>query len=613
MFLLTIILIKLILSQACDINLYNVDFVNGTIRIDTDNVKICIEENIIFEPNDSYPTNNGEYPGCKHMRNGTFSLGFFSAISIESSNVEIDLQQHSIKMGDTFYIQQRWFSLIEIGRPFIVGQGPGDFGNVEIDVSNITIKNGVLGLSSHHGIHGNNVKNVLIENLQINNFEVCGIQFNGFSNVEIRNIDIGPSSKRAFLNGYYSNARFTLISLTKAEIYHNHTTINFNNDKELTYQQIYINLQTTLDLAKRYVLNENTQNDRNNPLFDEAIELFINKDGLPDGSAIYGILLNSKGVAVNDFGTSPPNNGGNDVNINNVSIHNLELSVAEIPIMGATKTMKGMFGDVMNIRSMIDDYSKILLDNNELHANIKYKGNALSDAQILGAITNMYNSELSDLFLQWLDEEIIPNEIMNIHCGSDIMEHKNKGVMGMRLDNIENVNITNITIRNLINYSPLPTILCQKNTIGTNSTNIKGIVLINTDITIYGKNIINNIESHNGNSMGIHLLEDSFLDNQGELLINKISSSYEYHEDDELDFIKNEIYSCNIKKHDNATLLNQENSECYYKYEDDDNKNKNKNKKFWTTRNIILVILGGVILLCVIPGLIYTCVYCIRN
>ena len=41
------------------------------------------------------------------------------------------------------------------------------------------IKNGTLGKSSHHGIHGNNMSNILIENLLIEDFEVAGIALNG--------------------------------------------------------------------------------------------------------------------------------------------------------------------------------------------------------------------------------------------------------------------------------------------------------------------------------------------------------------------------------------------------------------------------------------------------
>jgi len=59
---------------------------------------------------------------------------------------------------------------------------------------NTVIKNGVIGLTSHHGIHGNWIEDVLIENIHIRDFETHGIQVNQFTNLKLIDVEIGPSA-----------------------------------------------------------------------------------------------------------------------------------------------------------------------------------------------------------------------------------------------------------------------------------------------------------------------------------------------------------------------------------------------------------------------------------
>ena len=60
-----------------------------------------------------------------------YKFGFFAAITIESDNVEIDLNGHLIQQSDIHHVQQRFFSTIELNAsPFIKPQGPADFGDI---------------------------------------------------------------------------------------------------------------------------------------------------------------------------------------------------------------------------------------------------------------------------------------------------------------------------------------------------------------------------------------------------------------------------------------------------------------------------------------------------
>ena len=189
---------------SCNICLTSNDFLSGTYRIISSG-KYCLDEDIEFNPLSGnidspnidfnwFPSNNVLYPGSSDFIHGPFALGFFAAITIETNNVEIDLCQQTISQHFHHYLQQRFFSVIEIAKtPFLEGSGPTNFGSIT-NITNIHIHNGIIGLSSHHGIHSNEANNVTLNNLIIRHFEVAGIQFNGFTDLKINDIVIGPSA-----------------------------------------------------------------------------------------------------------------------------------------------------------------------------------------------------------------------------------------------------------------------------------------------------------------------------------------------------------------------------------------------------------------------------------
>ena len=144
-----------------------------------------------------------------------------------------------------------------------------------------------MGQASHNGIHAFDVENVCISDLKIYDFEVAGLQFNGFHNVDIRNVDIGPSATDVPFWGYYSHARFSLNGFElidkKDEKY-----VRFQGGREMTLQQIENNLRESLDIAYRAEMNKLTDKDRESPLYKISLEMYKNPYRVPDGSAVYG-------------------------------------------------------------------------------------------------------------------------------------------------------------------------------------------------------------------------------------------------------------------------------------------------------------------------------------
>ena len=97
--------------EGAVIKLSQSDFAHGTYRISTPGTYRLMED-IDFEPrpdNDHWnPFDDPNYPINQ------FYLGFFAAITIESNDVVVDLNGHTLQMSKKFYLLQRFFIVIEV-------------------------------------------------------------------------------------------------------------------------------------------------------------------------------------------------------------------------------------------------------------------------------------------------------------------------------------------------------------------------------------------------------------------------------------------------------------------------------------------------------------------
>ena len=95
-----------------------------------------------------------------------YGIGFFAAIVIAAKDVVLDLNGHTLEQSQQHALMQRFYANIELAdQPFIPKEGPHNFGEKIQAAENVVIKNGTLGRSSHHGIHGNGAKNITIEEI----------------------------------------------------------------------------------------------------------------------------------------------------------------------------------------------------------------------------------------------------------------------------------------------------------------------------------------------------------------------------------------------------------------------------------------------------------------
>jgi len=140
---------------------------------------------------------------------------------------------------------------------------------------NIVIKNGVLGLSSHHNIHGHFNEHIVLENLQCRDFETHGIQFNGFNDIQMRNIEIGPVENYQPFRGEFGHAKTLLPRFQKVADENPDKKIKFyGRETEYTMQDLVDELRQEWEMAYYYAI-EGRKYDENDEQWQKAKKIIF--------------------------------------------------------------------------------------------------------------------------------------------------------------------------------------------------------------------------------------------------------------------------------------------------------------------------------------------------
>lgn len=396
-----------------------------------------LTEDIIFNPNHNdnlHPFDSG-FPTPNQSLHPRFQLGFFAAVIIQSHHVTFDLNNFTLSQHPIHALKQRFFALLELAsKPFLPNQGPHHFGDNFEPAHHLIIKNGTLGMNSHHCIHGNENHDVLIENVIFTDFEVAAISLNHASNITINKCQILQNRHDVPVKGIFSNAIFIRpyikeLLQTKSDAFllpHlDISTINYQLD----------------DLLKKtydYVINKET---KYYPYYD----LIINQSGIIDGPS-YGILIHSRGVAINGFAKKDEFRS-KDIIITNNLIKGIHNHTIEIPVVN------------FNNKPCTDAIGAVFDFFNGSVINNKYIGNPILNAQIIVhkykhlLKKNTSRSNLPDDFELFLNNQKTFD--YPVFLGGDIMFHVNKGNFGIRIDSTNTVLIENNLFDNLKNFSPM--------------------------------------------------------------------------------------------------------------------------------------------------------------
>lgn len=467
--------------------LTNKDFANGTYLIDKPGI-YKLAENITFNPRNprqlkrdayhsSFPERSQFKPKGPYDR--AFHLGFFAAIVVTADHVTIDLNGYTLKQSREHALLQRFFALIETAsKPFLSMQGPADFGSKIKPANHLTIRNGTLGLSSHHGIHGNNNKYLTIENINFKNYEVAAISLNGVQNLTIRNVKGLGSRRDVPVLGTFSSAQFIkhyvdyLARLPKSK----QPTLKVQG-KVLSTQDIQQALVKAINNVHHDVMRYGAINRDKHP---KEYALFHNKERVVDGNA-YGILVNKNGFAVNGFPFRPkpepgkPIESSQNIVIENVHINNHVANVKEIIAINRNGPVLDPVGAVFQIKNLSPDGQPVTLTSLNPE-KAQYKGNVVANAQALVAKAvlqglfakspvDVTRSNISSDIIDWIEHQtalstLIPKPESGFLCNGDSMFHVNKGVVGFKLDADEDISVKNVSIKNMTNFGEAGSRLC---------------------------------------------------------------------------------------------------------------------------------------------------------
>ena len=555
--------------------LYQMDFENGTYILDEPGY-YCLGEDIKFDPNNADTLRKyGEDPSYKNINRVLdsqfrgmygnqiydpmdYGIGFFAAIAISAHNVTIDLNGCTLEASPEFSLMQRFYANIELGaQPFIGGQGPASFGELEGTVHDLTIKNGVIGMSPHHGIHGNAGDKIRLYNLVFRHFEVAAIALNGAKEVEIKNVDIKQNKQEIPVLGIWSTGRFIQPYLEHLKYNHPELTLRVQGE-EKTVTKINEELVT----CQANVYEDLVDKRRKFISFKDhptEFDLFHNVEHMMDGN-VYGVLFNKLGIAIGGFPQMADVDDdmylSSDICIDDVHIENLRgchietKALKVIPDPEDAEAYTGLADDKPQtdpVGSIIQLYNRqpghagdgnYLTISSENPNMAHYIGNVVSNAQAIvakGVHQGLFADSHLDVTRNSIGQEVIDwierdsqdyeaklsfllAQTNGLLCNGDMMFHVGKGNIGFKLDNVKGLKMTNSGIENLENRGPLGSLDCYYSECdvmpgshygGYNAADVRGISIAGSqDVDLY--NIYTKeITSYHGSAWGIDVHTDS--------------------------------------------------------------------------------------------------------
>ena len=433
------------------------DFDYGTYRITKPGLYVLAED-IVFHPN---PGNNFQ-PTVKQIKSGlypvpgAYNLNFFAAMTIETENVIVDLNNHTITQSKEHFLVQRFYATIELASaPFIGVQGPSPgISQGHTSAKKAAIINGTLGLSSHHGIHGNSSSEILLANLVIKDFQVAGISLNGLTNSIFHNVTIKNALTDVPVLSSFSQSIFALPFVERL-MKQKPDAVIYIQKKAKTIQEVYADLRGAIEKSKRQILS--TGKTTNN--------LFHNESGLSDAN-MYGLSLNVNGVLIGGFLKKRGNDavvGNKDIYLQNITIENITSDTKEIVGLSDTSLLGEKMGGYGKGKPAITGPVGGLFDFKKYTGRGgNYISNPLGNAQaIIGLYSSVGTTYFTRTIIDWMSGDITIRDVLadrNISeiYGADSMNHVMKGNIGFFVSGGKNIVCKNLEVKNITNKGKFP-------------------------------------------------------------------------------------------------------------------------------------------------------------
>ena len=234
---------------------------------------------------------------------------------------------------------QRFFAVIELASsPFISAKGPAQFvsnnGAAFKAANNVKIFGpGVIGRSSHHGIHGNNNSNVTITGITFRDFEVAAVAMNRIHTLEIRDNFVSNNRHDVPVVGMFSAARF-IRPYGKYLKYMGYSVKDENGNIWKTAEQAYDNLIESINNVYDDVINGNGVIDK--VAHPEEHHLYDNPHRAVDGPC-YAFVVHGLGPSIGGqgekFNETHSNVTSSNINIQDNIINGLRCWNNEVPAL----------------------------------------------------------------------------------------------------------------------------------------------------------------------------------------------------------------------------------------------------------------------------------------
>ena len=366
--------------------------------------------------------------------------GNHAGIIIESDNVILDLAGYSLYQTPRFYAVQRFFNLIQLNNfPFMLDPKKpcvetssgkecpvvGPIPTVRLpyfrEPQFVMIKNGALGLTSHSGIHGNNNKYIIVDDIQFSDFEVSAITLNNLDNSIIDHIIVHKSLQKVPFTPFWVTVTLGFKTFLKMGV----------PAEELTVLRKAIE-KMLLKIKIAYTIDDLLIVAREIPEFSNEVNKWLSPCGQ------YGISITKRGPSIHDFSNDVSNNVTDHsrvVYIQNTTIKDMAVNVFEdISIAKNGKPVGLIAGSVVRTATMDDPLTIEIL-------NI-LKTIPITERKIISGLTD-----------EMIDNIRSPSlaKPLELCRGIDNMAHTSKGLVGIRLDNCDYVYVNNVRIHNLRN------------------------------------------------------------------------------------------------------------------------------------------------------------------
>ena len=410
-----------------------------------------------------------------------FGLGFFAAIVIAADGVELDLNGHTLEQSAEHALLQRFFAVIELAeQPFIPNQGPADFGADIVSANNVVIRNGTVGRSAHHGIHGNDNRNIVIANVDFVDYEVGAVALNGVDGLLVHNVT-ATNRKDVSVLGTFSSAQFLKPYVDWLVRSGSQTRLTIQGET-LTATDIKGALRTSINRVHDDIIVDRHLTDGRATIdaaaHPEEYALFHNPHGVVDGNS-YSFLVNRRGVAVNGFPTRPADGGARNVFFVNAHVDGQHAFINEVvALRQRDKAVIDPVGAVFQVLNTHPATGNPVTVSSLDATMAAYTGNVVANAQALVAKaalagefdqSNLDTSRLNITWavLDWVEARPGSEYLASVApgasdylCNGDSMFHVNKGVIAFRMDAAKRVILRNTSATDIVNLGPAGSTRC---------------------------------------------------------------------------------------------------------------------------------------------------------